>query len=92
MHGGSSISNVGVPAGTLGVCVTLNDGRVYILSNNHVLSDNPVTATVGLDIVQPGISDGGNVTTDVVADLSRIVPIDFGTTVIIVLGIRFADS
>lgn len=90
LHGGSSISHVNVNgAGTLGVCVTLNDGQVYILSNNHVLSDHPVTPTIGLNIVQPGRLDGGSMTDDVVADLTRIVPIDFGTTVIEILGIRF---
>lgn len=87
LRGGSSIGPV-TPAltGTLGICVTLNDGNTYILSCNHVLAATNV-GPIGLDIVQPSLGDGGNALEDVVADLSNFVALDFGTTTITIFGI-----
>lgn len=55
--GGSSIGPTTAGfrfTGTLGVCVTLDDSRTYILSNNHVLSAVDQLAR-GERIVQPSI-------------------------------------
>ena len=82
LRGGSSLGispNQG--AGTLGVCVTLDDGNTYVLSCNHVLAGSN-TVALGTNIVQPSISDGGNDPEDVVATLATFVPIDFGSTTI----------
>src|SRR6266550_4085128 len=57
-------------------------GNQYILSNNHVLARTNV-ATIGEDIIQPGLIDQSPTcfkdTTDVVADLSAFIPILFKT-------------
>jgi hypothetical protein len=85
LRGGSSIGPTGgrVPrvTGTLGVCVTLNDGNTYILSCNHVLAGANLSP-IGTDILQPSIGDGGTAAADVVADLSAFVPLDFGSTTV----------
>lgn len=62
-----------VMAGTLGAIVT-KGGKTYILSNNHVLSENG-QVDVGAPIFQPGLLDGGNEATDQVATLAKFVPI-----------------
>jgi hypothetical protein len=62
-----------VMAGTFGAVVT-KGGKRFILSNNHVLAENGVVA-LGAAIFQPGLLDGGSVTTDQVAKLSRFVTI-----------------
>jgi S1-C subfamily serine protease len=62
-----------VMAGTLGAIVSDVSGQ-YILSNNHVLADEGKIA-IGSPIFQPGLLDGGNVATDMIARLSQFVPI-----------------
>ncbi len=64
-------------AGTLGVIVSdrKNPGRVYALSNNHVLADEN-RVTTGAGVVQPGTLDGGR-NADRVARLTRYVPLKF---------------
>ncbi|MGZ8932947.1 MAG: hypothetical protein ACXW06_06685 [Halobacteriota archaeon] len=88
LRGGMSIStsatfgdlgNVGT--GTLGICVTLNDGNAYILSNNHVLAATN-QAQLGTPILQPSVGDGGVEPDDIVALLSSFVPLDFGSITI----------
>jgi len=66
---GSSIGHVNVSAGTFG-CLIRNeaDGQLYILSNNHVLSNN---GRFGDAIVQPGAADGGADPGDRIAALYR---------------------
>lgn len=68
--------------GTLGALVEDDSGNQYILSNNHVLARTNV-ATIGEDIIQPGLIDQSPTcfkdTTDVVADLSAFIPILFKT-------------
>ena len=68
--------------GTLGALVEDGSGNQYILSNNHVLARTNV-ATIGEDIIQPGLIDQSPTcfkdTTDVVADLSAFIPILFKT-------------
>jgi hypothetical protein len=80
--GGVSIGHVNITAGTLG-CLVKKNGRLYILSNNHVLA-NSNDASPGDDILQPGPYDGGQLPQDKIAELSEFVTIDFdeggGTT------------
>lgn len=65
-------------AGTLGVIVSdQQQGQIlYALSNNHVLADEN-RANNGAGVVQPGTLDGGK-NEDVVARLTRYVPLRFG--------------
>ena len=68
--------------GTLGALVEDGGGKQYILSNNHVLARTNL-ATIGEDIIQPGLIDQiptcSKDTTDIVADLSAFIPILFKT-------------
>ncbi|KEH96823.1 hypothetical protein [Clostridium botulinum] len=72
--GGYSIgvSNI-LRVGSMGCLVT--DGRYkYILTNNHIIADlNKVK--IGTPIIQPGRYDGGNPNTDIVAILSKYIPL-----------------
>jgi hypothetical protein len=92
---GASIGNVAITAGTLGSVVydylpgatTSPPGggigvpsRFYVLSNNHVLADSN-NAPQGSAIVQPGPFDGGVAPQDVIARLSRFIPIQFSPQV-----------
>ncbi|KEH99928.1 hypothetical protein IRP63_15840 (plasmid) [Clostridium botulinum] len=59
--------------GSVGCLVT--DGRYkYILSNNHILA-NINTVPIGTPIIQPGLDDGGKSSTDIVALLSKYIPL-----------------
>ena len=73
--GGVSIGHVNVSAGTLG-CLVVKDRELFILSNNHILSDTNA-GKKGDSIVQPGKIDGG---TEQIATLEDFVPINFGGT------------
>ncbi len=83
--GGFSVGHYKITAGTIGTCVyNLRPfpgipPRYYILSNNHVLA-NSNNARTGDPILQPGSYDGGRVPQDVIARLSRFVPIRFKTS------------
>jgi hypothetical protein len=76
---GCSISNaVDEPGpGTYGANVRgLSDGRVYLLSCNHVLARNN-QGQPGEDILQPGVPDGPNdPAANAIATLTRFDPID----------------
>jgi hypothetical protein len=80
--GGVSVGHFKVTAGTLGTCcydASAFPGipaRYYILSNNHVLA-NSNNASPGDPVLQPGVFDGGIFPADVIARLSRFVPIRF---------------
>ncbi len=76
---GYSIGHYKITAGTFGCLVrdTCYPGRIYILSNNHVLA-NSNAAALGDTIIQPGRVDGGSSPEDRVATLSRFIPIHFG--------------
>lgn len=76
--GGVSIGHVKITAGTLG-CLVKRGGRVFILSNNHVLA-NVNAARLNDPILQPGPYDGGKMPKDLIAKLARFVPIDFSPT------------
>ncbi len=81
--GGFSVGHYLITAGTIGTCCydltpfPSIPNRYYILSNNHVLA-NSNQAQIGDPILQPGPVDGGT-SADVVARLSRFVPIQFKT-------------
>lgn len=73
--GGVSIGHRDITAGTLG-CLVRKDGRLFILSNNHVLA-NSNAAELGDPILQPGPLDGGGFPDDWIANLEDFVPIAF---------------
>jgi hypothetical protein len=75
--GGVSCGHIDITAGTLG-CLVTRGGKVYILSNNHVLA-NSNQAQIGDPILQPGPTDGGTLD-DQIATLEEFVPINFGAT------------
>lgn len=80
--GGVSVGHFRITAGTLGTCCYDTSAfpgkpvRTYILSNNHVLAASNA-ASIGDPILQPGPFDGGTFPADVIARLSRFVPIRF---------------
>lgn len=74
--------------GTGGVCITLNDDRTYILSNNHVLADSNQLA-IGTNIIQPSRGDGGDPVNDVIASLHDFVRLRFGTFTVNLFGLTF---
>ncbi len=78
--GGVSAGHFGITAGTLGALARDtgrdDNGRRYILSNNHVLA-NSNAAAAGDVVVQPGPLDGGAPAEDRIGALTRFVPIDF---------------
>jgi hypothetical protein len=82
VEGGYSVGHVAITAGTYATAVidrVPNPGippRYYVLSNNHVLA-NSNDAKIGDPILQPGPADGGHAPADVIARLSRFVPIRF---------------
>ena len=70
---GISIGHFSITAGTLGCLVTdLTDGRMCILSNNHVLAAENA-GLIGDAILQPGPFDGGVDPADRIATLKRFV-------------------
>jgi hypothetical protein len=89
-EGGYSVGHFKITAGTIATCVyDLLPGaatgsrpkpgvgmpqRFYVLSNNHVLA-NVNAAMVGDPILQPGPFDGGTFPADLIARLSRFIPI-----------------
>jgi hypothetical protein len=83
--GGFSVGHYKITAGTIATCVYDLEPfpgipkKYYVLSNNHVLA-NSNDARIGDPILQPGPYDGGRVPRDIVARLSRYVPIKFKTS------------
>ena len=77
---GFSIGHFQITAGTFGCLVrdACYPCKIHILSNNHVLA-NTNAAAIGDRILQPGPIDGGTVPQDVIARLSRFIPIRFGS-------------
>lgn len=73
--GGVSIGHKNITAGTFG-CLVKKSGKLYILSNNHVLA-NSNNADIGDAILQPGPYDGGQLSTDQIAKLSEFIRINF---------------
>lgn len=76
--GGFSVGHVNVTVGTFGGNVRFGADFGFILSNNHVLA-NVNAGAVGDPIIQPAANDGGATPGDVIATLTRWVPIDFAS-------------
>jgi hypothetical protein len=74
---GYSVGHFKITAGTIGGFVSsqvAGEQGVFILSNNHVLADEN-QAQPGDAILQPGAADNGQDPADVVASLTRFVPL-----------------
>lgn len=73
---GFSVGHPAISAGTAGARVIDLSGKVYILSNNHVLA-NSNDALINDATLQPGPFDGGVYPTDSMASLADFQVIDF---------------
>jgi len=72
---GVSVSNINLPgSGTLGCLVLLNNGKLCILSNNHVLA-NENAAQIGDQIIQPGNAEPVPGPDQVIGTLENFIPI-----------------
>lgn len=72
---GVSISNINLNgSGTLGCLVVLNNGRLCLLSNNHVLA-NENAAKIGDAIIQPGNAEPFPAPDQVIGALEKFIPI-----------------
>jgi hypothetical protein len=72
---GVSVSNIKLNgSGTLGCLVVLGNGKLCILSNNHVLA-NENAALIGDDIIQPGKAEPAPAPDQIVGRLENFVPI-----------------
>lgn len=82
VEGGFSIGHYQTKGGTMATAVFDADPiptilpRYYMLSNNHILA-NSNNAAIGDPILQPASMDGGKLPADVVAHLSRFIPLHF---------------
>lgn len=79
---GCGVGHPRITVGTFGCLVKKKGdkkGRLYILSNSHVLANQGV-ASVGDDVLQPGRADGGRQPKDVIATLDDWVPFVFSAT------------
>lgn len=74
---GVSAGHPAITAGTIGCRVKGADGRIYALSNNHVLA-NSNAASIGDRTIQPGPYDGGSSPGDDIGTLHAFEPIQFG--------------
>ncbi len=75
---GVSTGHPAITAGTIGVRVT--DGRnVYALSNNHVYADQN-GASIGDNVLQPGVYDYGSDPEDAIGTLEDFEPIEMSTS------------
>lgn len=95
--GGYSVGHYQITAGTIATMVydagafTGIPQHYYVLSNNHVLA-NTNRARVGDPILQPGPYDGGTQPADVIARLSRYVPINFAAGAINYVDCALAEG
>ncbi len=74
---GGSIGNDFVGAGTIGCLVLLENGKLAVLSNNHVLAGVNRGKLGGTVIYQPGQVDGGSWPTGNIAMLEDYVRVKF---------------
>lgn len=65
-------------AGTAG-CLVKSNSKYCILSNNHVLA-NENKLPLNTPVLQPGTYDKGRYPSDIVAYLSKVIPIQFETS------------
>ncbi|CAG7840822.1 hypothetical protein CLOHAE12215_02246 [Clostridium haemolyticum] len=65
---------------TLGsvACLVTNGTDKFVLSNNHVLADENIVP-LGTPILQPAPQDKGKYPTDVIANLTKFIPLKFET-------------
>lgn len=81
LRSGASVSHVATAAGTIGAIARRN-GKPCILSNAQVLARSG-KAALGDPILSPGTTDGGRLSTDLVARLTAFAPLDgFGENVV----------
>ncbi|WP_280151687.1 hypothetical protein [Piscinibacter sp. XHJ-5] len=81
LRSGASVSHAATAAGTIGAIVQRN-GMPCILSNAHVLARSG-KARLGDPILAPGTTDGGKLSTDLVARLVAFAPLDgFGENLV----------
>jgi hypothetical protein len=73
---GFSVGHPAITAGSIGGRVVDGTGRVFVLSNNHVLA-NSNGASIGDAALQPGPFDGGTAPADQIGTLAAFKPIDF---------------
>ena len=73
---GVSVGHPNITAGTIGARVRDSQGRVFALSNNHVLA-NTNNASIGDNALQPGPYDGGVNPADSIGTLFDFEPISF---------------
>jgi hypothetical protein len=73
---GVSCGHLKITAGTIGCLMVLDNNRLCLLSNNHVLA-NQNNAQQGNPIVQPGRYDNGQMPHDLIGVLERFVQINF---------------
>jgi len=72
---GVSVSNIDLPgSGTLGCLVLLRNGKLCMLSNNHVLA-NENAAQIGDEIIQPGNAEPVEGPDQVIGTLENFIPI-----------------
>jgi hypothetical protein len=76
---GVSTGHPGITAGTIGARVVDASGNVYALSNNHVLAAQNA-ASVGDNVLQPGVFDGGTDPADAFGTLADFEPLRFDGT------------
>ena len=82
VEGGFSIGHFQIKGGTMATAVFDTNpmpsmlSRYYMLSNNHILA-NANQAAIGDPILQPAPMDGGTMPSDVIAHLSRFIPLHF---------------
>ena len=73
---GVAVSNIKFHrSGTLGCLVVLNNGKLCILSNNHVLA-NENSAEIGDDIIQPGYAESAPAEDQVIGVLENFAKIN----------------
>jgi hypothetical protein len=72
---GVSVSNINLAgSGTLGCLVVLNNGKLCMLSNNHVLA-NENAAQIGDAIIQPGNAEPVEAPDQTIGTLENFIPI-----------------
>jgi hypothetical protein len=89
---GSSIAHFRLTAGTLGAFVRDRvSGEICVLSNNHVLADEN-NGNLGDIILQPGVSDGGQIPGGMAATLTRFIPLQFPGPNVVDAAIATVDA
>ena len=91
---GFSVGHPAITAGSIGGRVVDGSGKLYILSNNHVLA-NANNASIGDPALQPGAFDGGTAPADQIGTLAAFKAIDFSggpNTIDAAIALSSADN